>query len=228
MDLYRSTKYKYKTLINLKGGGEDSKVKNIGNHLYFYTEVNDKSIRDLNILIKGMTDEILSNPQLNVPIFLHINSKGGDYTSAIAAHDTIKHNPVQIMTIAEGSVASGAAIMYVGGHKRFIMPNATILFHHISGGVEGSAKDMKRDMASIETLTHIMKKIYSECCGISDKELNDIIDNEVLLDANQCIKHKIADKIIDPQTWRMNFGSIQTTQDDEPKTKPEPTSRCIW
>ena len=188
-------------MLNLKGGGEDSKVKNIGNHIYFYSDITDKTIRDLNILIKGMTDEILDNDEINVPIFLHINSKGGDYTSAIAAHDTIKCNTVPIFTVAEGNVASGAAIMYVGGQKRFMMPNATILIHHISGGIEGTTQDMKRDMASIETMSIIMKKIYSECCCINDQELQRLMDNEILLNAEECIKHKIADKIIDRCNW---------------------------
>ena len=115
---------------------EKESVTNVGNHIYFYTDVNEDSALQIIKIIRKLTSEILVKKALNYsddlyndledtdtrvttsPIYLHINSNGGNYFDGMAIVDTIRFNKVDIYTIAEGAVASMASIIFLAGKKK--------------------------------------------------------------------------------------------------------------
>ena len=85
------------------------------NHIFFYTDVGDKSIAKLNNFIFQINKENnslnykLKNSTLGeskIPIFLHIKSYGGCVFSALSTIDIIVNSHCPIYTIIEGYAAS--------------------------------------------------------------------------------------------------------------------------
>lgn len=78
-------------------------------------------------------------------ISLYINSPGGSVTAGMAIYDTMKYSPCDIATYGMGLAASMGQFLLSGGTKgkRFALPHARIMMHQPSGGIGGSASDIK-------------------------------------------------------------------------------------
>ena len=80
-------------------------------------------------------------------IFMYINSPGGSITSLFTIYDTMKYIKPDISTVCMGLAASAASVILAGGTegKRYSLPNARIMLHQPSGGMEGTVADMERN-----------------------------------------------------------------------------------
>src|SRR4249919_1051081 len=78
-------------------------------------------------------------------IYLYINSPGGSVTAGMAIYDTMQFIPNDVVTVATGLAASMGQFLLSSGTKgkRYATPNARILMHQPSGGIGGTASDIK-------------------------------------------------------------------------------------
>lgn len=189
-------------------------VSVLGNHIYFYTDVNETSALQVIKIIKKLTTKILIQKALsnendiysdsedtdtkiiNAPIYLHINSNGGNYFDGMAIVDTIRLNKVDVYTIAEGAVASMASIIFLAGKKKFINKNAYILIHEIRSSVSGTFSNIKDEYENCKLLMDKIIEFYKENANIPKKELESILKKDLWIDSDKCIKWKLANKII--------------------------------
>lgn len=77
------------------------------------------------------------------PVFVYIQSPGGNVQDGLAFIDTMKYVTAPVYTICIGEAASmGAAILSAGepGH-RYALKNSSILVHPMSGGTEARTRD---------------------------------------------------------------------------------------
>ena len=98
------------------------------------------------------------NPEKD--IYLYINSPGGSVTAGMAIYDTMQFIPNDVVTVATGLAASMGQFLLSSGTKgkRYATPNARILMHQPSGGIGGTASDIK---IQAELILH-MKKVMAE------------------------------------------------------------------
>jgi ATP-dependent Clp protease, protease subunit len=78
-------------------------------------------------------------------IFLYINSPGGSVTAGMAIYDIMQYVPNQVATVAMGFAASMGQFLLCAGAKgkRYALPHARIMMHQPSGGIGGTASDIK-------------------------------------------------------------------------------------
>ena len=78
-------------------------------------------------------------------ISLYINSPGGSVSAGLAIYDVMQYVPNDIATYAMGMAASmGQFLLCAGTHgKRYALPHAQILMHQPSGGIGGTATDIR-------------------------------------------------------------------------------------
>jgi ATP-dependent Clp protease protease subunit len=78
-------------------------------------------------------------------IFLYINSPGGSVDSGMAIYDTMQFIPNDVVTVGMGLAASMGQFLLASGTKgkRYALPHARIMMHQPSGGIGGSASDIK-------------------------------------------------------------------------------------
>src|SRR6202521_808783 len=78
-------------------------------------------------------------------IQMYINSPGGQIDAGLAIFDTMHLIQPQRATTCVGMAASMGAVLLGGGAKgkRSALPNARILIHQASAGVQGTAADIE-------------------------------------------------------------------------------------
>ncbi|WP_345151336.1 ATP-dependent Clp protease proteolytic subunit [Arthrobacter ginkgonis] len=121
---------------------------------------------------------LLSAEDPEKDIYLYINSPGGSITAGMAIYDTIQYIPNDVVTVATGLAASMGQFLLSSGTKgkRYATPNARILMHQPSGGIGGTASDIR---IQAELILH-MKKVMSELTAEQTGQTVDAIlrDNE--------------------------------------------------
>ena len=121
---------------------------------------------------------LLSAEDPEKDIYLYINSPGGSITAGMAIYDTMQYIPNDVVTVATGLAASMGQFLLSSGTpgKRYATPNARILMHQPSGGIGGTASDIR---IQAELILH-MKKIMSELTAAQTGQTVDTIlkDNE--------------------------------------------------
>src|SRR5881275_3287467 len=77
-------------------------------------------------------------------INIYINSPGGSVTAGLAVYDTMQFLTCDVTTYCLGM----AAVLLCAGTKgkRFALPNSDIMIHQVSGGAQGAASDVERQV----------------------------------------------------------------------------------
>jgi ATP-dependent Clp protease, protease subunit len=88
---------------------------------------------------------LLASEDARRDISLYINSPGGSVSAGLAIYDVMQYVPNDIATYAMGLAASmGQFLLCAGTHgKRFALPHAQVLMHQPSGGIGGTATDIR-------------------------------------------------------------------------------------
>lgn len=200
---------------------EKEGVHMIGNHIYFYTDVNSNSCLQAIKMIKNLNDELLTTKLLmgkdslykdtkedtedvddnedcddEVPIYFHINSNGGDFFSGMALVDTIRKSKIPIYTIGEGAIASMGSIIFIAGKKRFINKHAYILIHEIRTFVSGTFSNITDDYENCKTFMNDIIKFYKKNTNIKKHSLKKMLKKDIWFSSKKSLKYGIADKII--------------------------------
>lgn len=88
---------------------------------------------------------LLSAEDPDADIHLYINSPGGSVDSGMALYDTMQFISNDVATYGMGLAASMGQFLLAAGEKgkRYALPHARIMMHQPSGGIGGSASDIK-------------------------------------------------------------------------------------
>ncbi|MGL5828639.1 MAG: ATP-dependent Clp protease proteolytic subunit, partial [Angustibacter sp.] len=91
-------------------------------------------------------------------IRLYINSPGGSVSAGMAIFDTMQFVQPDVATVAMGLAASMGQFLLSAGTpgKRFATPHARIMMHQPSGGIGGTASDIK---IQAEQMLHIKRQM---------------------------------------------------------------------
>ena len=169
-------------------------IKTIGNNIYFYEDIYSEEILELIQQITHLTYtlqvkslEFSFEPHIN----LHIYSPGGDAFMGFHIYEFIKKNKVPIYTHINGNIASAATFMFLAGHKRFMTPFSTILIHQLSTGFLGKYEDLKDEYKNSSELMKIIKNLYAENTTMKKKDLDSILQRELFLGYQDCLKNGI-------------------------------------
>jgi ATP-dependent Clp protease protease subunit len=78
-------------------------------------------------------------------ISLYINSPGGSVSAGLAIYDTMNFISNDVATYAMGLVASMGQVLLTCGTpgKRYALPHSRIMMHQPTGGIGGTASDIK-------------------------------------------------------------------------------------
>ncbi len=131
-------------------------------------------------------------------ISLYINSPGGVVTAGLAIIDTMRHMQPPVSTVCVGMAASMAAVMLAAGEKgkRYILPNAEVMIHQPHGGAEGQAADIEITAKQILKLRERLNKILSASTGQALKKIENDVDRDFFMTAEEALKYGIVDKVL--------------------------------
>jgi len=181
----------------------DEEVNVVGSRVYFYCDVNEKTITKLIIELKKLEIELrkkaIELDEYKPKIKLYIRSGGGDVYAGFSGMDHIQSMKIPIITIADGMCASAATFLLLGAKKRYAGPNSHILIHQISSGnFWGKFEELKDEIKHCNSLMERLKKLYTTKCEIPEKKLNKLMKRDIYLTAEECLEFKVVDKIYCP------------------------------
>ena len=171
------------------------------NKIYFYSQIGDKEVLELNKVVKRLDKEMqVLGITLNIPpppIEIHIHSEGGSAFAGLAAYDVIRACKSPIHTYIDGCTASAATLIFLAGTKKFIHKNSFMLIHQLSATVLGGKyEEFKDELKNQEKLMHTVKNIYLEKGKLTDDQLTDLMKHDLWLDSETVMKYGFADQII--------------------------------
>ncbi len=146
-------------------GGQDDYVYNRllkERIIWLGSEVRDSNA---NLICSQML--LLSAEDPERDIYLYINSPGGSVTAGMAIYDTMQLIPNDVVTVVTGMAASMGQFLLTAGApgKRFATPNARILMHQPSGGIGGTASDIRTQAELILDMKKRLSEITAERTG---------------------------------------------------------------
>ncbi|WP_427171071.1 ATP-dependent Clp protease proteolytic subunit [Arthrobacter sp. 92] len=135
------------------------------------------------------------NPEKD--IYLYINSPGGSVTAGMAIYDTMQFIPNDVVTVATGLAASMGQFLLSSGTKgkRYATPNARILMHQPSGGIGGTASDIKIQAELILHMKKVMAELTAEQTGQTVETILKDNDRDKWFTATEALKYGFFDKI---------------------------------
>ncbi|VXB19135.1 ATP-dependent Clp protease proteolytic subunit; Maxwell's demon [Arthrobacter sp. 9V] len=140
---------------------------------------------------------LLSAEDPEKDIYLYINSPGGSVTAGMAIYDTMQFIPNDVVTVATGLAASMGQFLLSSGTKgkRYATPNARILMHQPSGGIGGTASDIKIQAELILHMKKVMAELTAEQTGQSVETILKDNDRDKWFTATEALEYGFFDKI---------------------------------
>lgn len=132
-------------------------------------------------------------------IQFYINSPGGEVSSGLMIYDTMQYIKSDVQTICMGMAASMGAVLLAAGTKgkRFILPNAEVMIHQPSGGVQGQASDIEITAEHIIKMRERLNQILAERTGQPLEVIETDTDRDRWLDAEEAVKYGVVDHVME-------------------------------
>jgi ATP-dependent Clp protease, protease subunit len=141
---------------------------------------------------------LLSAEDQRRDIQLYVNSPGGSVYSGLAIYDVMQFVPNDVATFAMGMAASMGQFLLTAGApgKRYALPHATILMHQPSGGIGGTASDIR---IQAEQMLYVKKTLFERTAfhtGQSIEQIEKVADRDRWYTAKDAKEYGFVDHVI--------------------------------
>jgi ATP-dependent Clp protease protease subunit len=131
-------------------------------------------------------------------IYLYINSPGGSVTAGMAIYDTMQFVKNDVATVAMGLAASMGQFLLAAGAKgkRYALPHARIMMHQPSGGLGGSASDIRIQAEQMLFIKREMAKLIAVHTGQSVEQVERDSDRDRWFTAEAAREYGFVDHVV--------------------------------
>jgi ATP-dependent Clp protease protease subunit len=139
------------------------------------------------------------------PIYIWINSPGGDISVALTLYDLMKIVKSPVITIGGGRVCSAASFLLSSGDKgeRCMLPHSRLMIHRGQGHAFGPTMDMFYLTAEYtKKLRHEYESVEAENIGLPVEELKKISFGEYWMGAQEAINKGFVDRILSTSPFK--------------------------
>ena len=143
-------------------------------------------------------------------IYLYINSPGGSVTAGMAIFDTMQWISNDVATVAMGLAASMGQFLLSAGTKgkRYALPHTRIMMHQPSGGLGGTASDIKILAEQILATKKEMAELIAQHTGRSVEQIESDSDRDRWFTAAEALEYGFIDHVYE--------NAAQITSDNAP------------
>lgn len=141
---------------------------------------------------------ILNEQSRTDPIYVYINSPGGDADSGFGIYDMLKFVDAPIITVVCGLCASAAVTIFLAADKgkNYSTPNSRFLLHQPSTGVRGTASDMTITANEINKTRERYNRVVAEVTGKDMETLKKDADRDFWMSPEEAHAYGLVSKII--------------------------------
>jgi len=130
-------------------------------------------------------------------IYLYINSPGGSIDAGMAIYDTMQWISNDVATVAMGLAASMGQFLLSAGAKgkRFALPHARILMHQPSGGLGGTATDIRIQAEQSLHIKKTMAELIAQHTGQTVAQIEADSDRDRWFTADEAMAYGFIDHV---------------------------------
>lgn len=161
--------------------------------IWLGSEVKDDNA---NVICAQMLTLAAEDPTKDIQ--LYINSPGGSITAGMAIYDTMQLIEPDVATIAVGMAASMGQFLLSSGTKgkRFLTSHARVLMHQPSGGIGGTATDVRINAELIMDMKKTLAELTAEQTGHTVEEIYRDNEYDHWFTAQQALDYGFVDRIV--------------------------------
>jgi ATP-dependent Clp protease protease subunit len=176
-------------------------------------DIYSRLLKDRIIFLGGEIDDNVANSIVaqmlflemedpDADIMLYINSPGGSVSAGMAIYDTMRYIRPKIRTVCLGMAASMGAFLLMAGEPgmRYALPNAEVMIHQPSGGAHGQATDVQLHAQWLLRTKNKMNALMSEMTGQELSKIQQDVERDYFMTAQEALEYGIIDQIFDPRT----------------------------
>lgn len=168
----------------------------------------EKFLKTRQILLSGEINKELAqtvNKQLLLlesdgtkPIYIYIDSPGGDVSAGFAIFDMIRFVNAPVVLIGNGLIASAAALILlaVPKERRLGMPHSSYLIHQPLSEMRGVATDLQIQAEEMAKTRALLNKIIAEQTGKDEKQVKKDTERDYWLTAGEALEYGLISKVI--------------------------------
>ena len=140
---------------------------------------------------------LLNAEDPNSDIYLYINSPGGSVDSGMAIFDTMQWISNDVATVAMGLAASMGQFLLSAGTpgKRYALPHSRIMMHQPSGGLGGTASDIRIQAEQSLHIKKTMAQLIAQHTGQSVEQIEADSDRDRWFTAEQALEYGFIDHV---------------------------------
>ncbi len=129
---------------------------------------------------------------------MFINSPGGSVIAGLGIYDTMQYVNPDVATICTSLAASMGSVLLTAGTKgkRSILPNAYVMIHQPSGGMQGQFSDMEINYNLIKALRDKLYHILAEHTGQSFETIEKDSDRDKWIPAEEAKEYGLVDEVL--------------------------------
>ena len=141
---------------------------------------------------------LLASEDSKRDISIYINSPGGSVYAGMAIYDMMQYVPNDVATYAMGMAASMGQFLLTAGApgKRYALPHAQILMHQPSGGIGGTASDIR---IQAEQMLYIKRTLFERTAYHTGQPIEQIerdADRDRWFTAEEAKEYGFVDQVI--------------------------------
>lgn len=135
-------------------------------------------------------------------IWLYINSPGGSISAGMAIFDTMNWIPNDVATVAMGMAASMGQFLLSAGTpgKRYATPHARVMMHQPSGGIGGTASDIKIQAEQLVFIKRQMAELIAEHTGQTVEQITADSERDRWFSAEEAKEYGFVDHVFERST----------------------------
>lgn len=162
--------------------------------LFIEEEINQESANEF---VKKFL--FLNKQNSDRPIYLLINSLGGEVTAGLLIYDVIQSSKVPIITFCVGRAYSMAAVLFASGNKRYVMSHSEIMLHEplLGNKIQGNASSIKSVSDSLMDTKRKINGILAKHTGKKEKEIEKATSYDHYFSSTEAVEFGLADEIAD-------------------------------
>ncbi|MEE6272781.1 ATP-dependent Clp protease proteolytic subunit [Georgenia wangjunii] len=132
-------------------------------------------------------------------IFLYINSPGGSVTAGMAIYDTMQYVQPDVATVGMGMAASMGQFLLSSGApgKRYATPHARVMMHQPSGGIGGTATDIRINAELILHMKRVLAELTAQQTGKTVEQINADADRDRWFTAPEALEYGFIDHVVE-------------------------------
>lgn len=142
----------------------------------------------------------LDSQESGSPIYMYLNSPGGEVNSGFAIYDTMRFIGSEVRVVCTGLTASIATIMLLGAPKqhRYTMPNTRFLIHQplIGGNIQGQASDLEITAREIIKTRSKINQLLSQECKQPLEKVEEDTTRDYWMNAEEAVQYGLVTKVV--------------------------------